>query len=98
MSSLGRILSSRGNGARSTGPVTAEGERRSSQNATSHGLLARPIVIRDASPEGFEAVLSGRLDRLQPADGMEFGLVEEMVASPRVATVPNEPSPISGHP
>jgi hypothetical protein len=53
MSSLGRILSSRANGARSTGPVTAEGKRRSSQNATSHGLLARHIVMRDESPEGF---------------------------------------------
>jgi len=31
--------------------------------------------MRDDSPEGFEAVLSDHLDRLQPAGGMEFGMV-----------------------
>jgi hypothetical protein len=81
MSSLRRILSSRTNGARSIGPVTAEGKRRSSQNATKHGLLAHQIVMQDESPEGFEAVMNNHLDRLQPADGMEFGMVEDMVAS-----------------
>ena len=81
MYSLSRILASRANGARSTGPVTAQGKRRSSKNATSHGLLARQIVMRDESPEGFEAVMNDHLDRLQPADGMEYGLVEEMVAA-----------------
>src|ERR1039458_2163845 len=81
MSSLRRILSSRTNGARSIGPLTAEGKRRSSQNATSHGLLAHQIVMQDESPEGFEAAMNNNLDRLQPADGMEFLMVEEMVAS-----------------
>ena len=81
MSSLRRILASQANGAASKGPLTAEGKRRSSQNAVTHGLLASQIVMRDESPEGFETVLTEHLDRLQPADGMEFGLVEEMVAS-----------------
>ena len=81
MSSLRRILSSRTNGARSAGPVTAQGKRSSSRNATSHGLLARHIVMRDESPEGFEAVLKEHLDRLQPADGVAYGMVEEMVSS-----------------
>jgi hypothetical protein len=81
MSSINRILSSRANGALSKGPVSAEGKRRASKNATTHGLLARHIVMRDESPEGFEAVMTDHLDRLQPADGMEFGMVEDMVAS-----------------
>jgi hypothetical protein len=81
MSSLRRILSSRTNGSVSTGPATAQGKRRSSLNATRHGLLARTIVMRDESPEGFEAVLNDHVDRLQPADGVELGLVEEMVAA-----------------
>src|ERR1035437_10098207 len=81
MSSLRRILASRANGARPTGPVTAEGKRRSSQNATSHGLFGRQIVIQDESPEGFEAVINAHFARPPPADGMEFGMVEEMVAA-----------------
>jgi hypothetical protein len=81
MSSLKRILSSRANGARSKGPLTAEGKRRSSQNAVTHGLLASQIVMRDESSEGFETVLEEHIRRLQPADGVEVGLVEEMVAS-----------------
>jgi hypothetical protein len=81
VSSLKRILASQANGARSKGSLTAEGKRRSSQNAISHGLLARHIVMREESPEGFEAVMNDHLTRLQPADGVELGMVEEMVAS-----------------
>jgi hypothetical protein len=81
MSSVRRILSSRANGARSAGPVTPRGKSRSSQNATSHGLLARHLLMRDESPQCFETVLNDHLTRLQPVDGLEFGMVEEMVAS-----------------
>jgi hypothetical protein len=81
MSSLRRIYASRANAARSQGPVTAAGKRRSSQNATTHGLLSRDILMRDESPEAFDIVMNQHLDRLQPVDGVEAGLVEEMVAS-----------------
>jgi hypothetical protein len=81
MSSIRRINASRANGALSQGPVTVLGKQRSSQNAVSHGLLARQVVMRDESPEAFRIVASQHLDRLQPADGMELGLIEEMVAS-----------------
>jgi hypothetical protein len=81
MSSLARILASRANGARSAGPITVQGKLRSSKNAISHGLLAHQIVMTDEAPEGFHAVMKDHLDRLQPADGMEFALVEEMVAA-----------------
>jgi hypothetical protein len=81
MSSVRRILASRANGARSTGPVTVQGKRNSSQNAVSHGLLARHLLMRDESPQCFDAVVDDHLTRLQPADGVELGMVEEMVAS-----------------
>ena len=80
-SSLRRILASRANGARSQGPSTPQGKQRSSQNAIRHGLLARCIVLDKESRASFEALLTQHLDRLQPADGVEFGMVEEMVAS-----------------
>src|SRR5580658_11342320 len=81
MSSFRKILSSRANGARSRGPSTPQGKQRSSQNALYHGLLARCVVLENESGETFETLLTQHLDRLRPVDGVEFGLIEEMVAS-----------------
>ena len=81
MSSLRRILSSRANGARSRGPVTVEGKQRSSLNALAHGLLARCTLMHGESPEALEALLNQHLERLGPADGVELGMMQEMVAA-----------------
>src|ERR1022692_4730040 len=81
MSSLRRIRASQVNGALSKGPVTVLGKRRSSQKPLAHGLLSRQVVMRDESPEAFQIVVNQHLLRLQPADGVEFGLVEEMIAA-----------------
>jgi hypothetical protein len=81
MSSLRRIAASRANGALSRGPVTPTGKRASSQNAVRHGLLARCVVLEEESGDSFETLLQMHLDRLQPADGMEFGMIEEMASS-----------------
>jgi hypothetical protein len=81
MSSLRKVLSSRANGARSHGPSTPEGKQRSSQNAISHGLFARCVVLDNESRPAFNTLLRQHEDRLQPVDGMELGMVEEMVSS-----------------
>jgi hypothetical protein len=81
MSSLRKVLASRANGARSNGPSTPLGKQRSSQNALRHGLLARCVVLENESRESFETLLGQHLDRFQPADGVEFGMIEEMVSS-----------------
>jgi hypothetical protein len=81
MSSQRRIQSSQSNGSKSKGPTTAQGKRNSSKNATTHGLLSRQILLRDESPACFESLMNDHLTRLQPADGVEFGMVEEMVAN-----------------
>ena len=83
MSSTRRIDASRANGARSRGPVTESGKQISSQNACRHGLLARCVVVEGESHEGFEETLTEHLERFQPADGVELGIVEEMVAASR---------------
>ncbi|HTS64434.1 MAG TPA: hypothetical protein VMH28_20565 [Candidatus Acidoferrales bacterium] len=44
-------------------------------------LLASQIVIPAESKDGFQDVLNDHLDRLRPADGMEYGFIEEMVVS-----------------
>jgi hypothetical protein len=61
--------------------VTAAGKSRSSQNALRHGLLARCLVLQEESPEKFQSLLDHHLERLQPADEIELGMVEEMVAA-----------------
>jgi hypothetical protein len=81
MSSLKRILSSRANGARSTGPATPEGKRRSSRNSIRHGLLAGCVVMENESRASFDALLAQHVERFQPADGVELGFIEDMVAA-----------------
>ena len=80
-SSLRRILASRSNGARSSGPKTLEGKRRSSANATRHGLLARCLVLENESRQAFDDLAASYVARFGPLDPVELGHVEEMVAS-----------------
>jgi len=97
-----RIRASRANGARARGPVTPEGKRRSSQNAISHGLLARSIVLENESPEAFETLFSQHIDRalhnlfLLRAASPSPPAVVDILPAPNPG-IPNEPSPISGH-
>ena len=43
--------------------------------------LARILVLRDESPDLFHQTLNDHVTRFQPADGVEFGLIEEMAAA-----------------
>lgn len=81
MSSLRRISASRRNGARSPGPKTEAGKSRSSANAIRHGLLAQRVVLENESEPNFQSLLGQYLDKFAPRDGVEFGMIEEMVAS-----------------
>jgi len=81
MSSLRRVQSSKANGALSKGPSTPAGKRRSSLNAIRHGLCAKCIVLDHESRENFLILLQQHIDRFQPADEVEFGMIEEMCAS-----------------
>jgi hypothetical protein len=80
MSSERRKKSSRANGAKSHGPTTPEGKMHSSQNALRHGMLADCVVIKGESRESFLELLQFHIDRFQPADGVEFGMMEEMAS------------------
>ena len=81
MSSLRRIDSSRANGARSRGPITPEGKERSSTNALRHALLAKCVVLENESNECFDDLVTQHIRRFAPADGVEFAMIEEMVAA-----------------
>jgi hypothetical protein len=76
-----RSAAARANGALSHGPKTPEGKARSSQNATKHGLLSQIVVLGNENLEGFEDITAAYCRRFQPADDVELGMVEEMVAA-----------------
>jgi hypothetical protein len=81
MSSLKRVQSSKANGALSKGPTTPAGKQRSSLNALRHGLCAKCIVLDHESRENFLILLQQHVDRFQPADEVEFNMIEEMCAA-----------------
>src|SRR6204780_4088880 len=81
MSSLRRVQSSKANGARSKGPSTPAGKRNSSLNAIRHGVCAKCVVVEGESRENFLILLQQHVDRFQPANEVEFGMIEEMCAS-----------------
>ena len=82
MSSNLRSETARINGAKSRGPVSAEGLAKSSRNALKHGLTSISMIILDTEdPDEFDRLLNDFFARYQPAGPAEQDLVEEMVAA-----------------
>ena len=81
MSSNRRIQSSRANGALSRGPITPLGKQHSSLNAIRHGLLADCVLLQTEPLENFSIVHDQHLERFQPSDGVELGMIEEMTSA-----------------
>jgi hypothetical protein len=74
-----QIEASRRNGARSKGPVTAEGKARASRNALKHGLAAlHHLVLEDEAPSELEDLTARLLDELGAATELEARLVRRM--------------------
>jgi hypothetical protein len=76
-SSRRRIAASRANGAKSHGPVTAEGKARSSRNAIKHSILADRATLSEEEKEEFQQMYEAYAARFQPRDSVESDLVEE---------------------
>jgi len=79
MATSAQIQANRSNARKSTGPRTAEGKERASQNAVKHGLLAREAVIVGEDPTEFEAYREGMLATLAPVGPVEEMLAERIV-------------------
>jgi hypothetical protein len=73
-----RAQRSRENGAKSRGPITPEGKRRSAQNATTHGLYAKSTLIRGENPAAFKEVFLAFYNDLVPVGGVEIELVHDL--------------------
>ena len=68
----------RKNAKRSTGPRTAEGKARSSQNASKHGLFARDTVLPDENPQEFLGLITELEKELNAVGGFEHRLVRHI--------------------
>ena len=68
----------RENAKKSTGPRTAEGKARSSQNGLKHGLLARDAVMADEDPADYDRLLQEFEHYLFPKNVLEFVLVRQI--------------------
>ena len=79
MASAAQVRANRSNARKSTGPRTAEGKERASQNAVRHGLLAREAVIVGEDPTEFDAYREGMLATLAPVGPVEEMLAERVV-------------------
>ncbi len=81
MPSLRKSQSARENGAKSQGPTTETGRRRSSQNAIKHGLTAQTLVLPSEDPADFERLLDSYLQQFRPSGPVELDLIHEIVAA-----------------
>jgi hypothetical protein len=81
MSSLTKVPSSKPNGALPQGPSTPAEKPRPPLNALRHGMCANCIVLHHESRESFLLLMQQHIDRFQPANEVEFGMVEEMCAA-----------------
>ena len=79
--SASRIAANRRNAKKSTGPRTAEGKARVSQNALTHGLTAQSLVLAEESWPAWHALRRRMFEDLTPQGETECQLVEHMVAA-----------------
>ncbi len=76
-----RLAANAANAQHSTGPRTPEGQARSSQNARTHGLTARDLVIAPNERGEFEELRRDYQASVQPQDGIQQSLFEELVGA-----------------
>src|SRR5216684_20852 len=76
-----RLAANAANAQHSTGPRTPEGQARSSQNARTHGLTARDLVIAPDEREEFEELLNDYRASVQPQDASQQSVFELLVGA-----------------
>lgn len=71
---------SRINGAKSHGPTTREGKRRSALNAMTHGIFSRQVVLDCEDRFAYEQFAAGIFEHYRPVGGMELMLADRIAA------------------
>jgi len=73
-----RVRANRANALHSTGPRTAAGKQRSSQNALTHGLTSRSPVLATEDSAAYQLHCRQLFDEYQPATPTETQLTQEL--------------------
>jgi hypothetical protein len=78
-----RVAANRRNARKSTGPRTAAGKKKSSQNARKHGLYSRYLIPdrRSESSRAFQSMLKDFILEMQPKNSLDRVWVERIVLS-----------------
>ena len=76
-----QIQANRANAAKSTGPITAEGKRASSQNAARPDLVSSTVVLKGESVRRFNDLASALMLQFKPRNSAETFLVQTMTVA-----------------
>ena len=76
-----KLRANRRNARKSTGPKTAEGKAKSSQNAVSHGIFCQAAVLGGESLTEFQILRNAYLQTLKPQNILELSFVDRIVLS-----------------
>jgi hypothetical protein len=79
MASAAQTLANQANAQRSTGPRTASGKSRSSQNARTHGLTGSQPTVAPNQQSEFAALAADLEQELAPAGALEQILFEQIL-------------------
>jgi len=73
-----QLAANTANAQHSTGPRTPEGQVRSSQNARTHGLTARDLIVAPNEREEFEELLNDYQSDVKPQGAIQQTLFDEL--------------------
>ena len=76
-----RQAAARANGAKSRGPKTVEGKRRSSQNSRTHNLYSRDLIAEDELPDDFAPIIDEIQADFQPESPLAISAMHAMAAA-----------------
>jgi hypothetical protein len=80
-SSSARLAANTANARHSTGPRTPEGQAHSSQNARTHGLTARDLIVAPNEREEFEELIDDYETDVKPQGAIQNTLFDELVGA-----------------
>ena len=76
-----QIIAARRNGAKSQGPLSAEGKAKVARNALTHGLTAKVTALSTEDQTAFQCLLDSFIHHFSPQNDPEFLAVEEMATA-----------------